>query len=385
MATKWLLLADFFFDSRTTRISKGEVTHPSYTYEARLLSAGHLDKSIPVPSGLYQGSDCSIEIAETDRGLRNFLASETPLRRLFELRLMPEGGSKAAYGAFGTFEIPNNGVEFLPGKLVVNGRDITWAWIEKPVPGLGNRTNFPWLAEGIDEFFFPILQGILESPDVTSPTGQQGVVKLPYMGVTQAGSPPVTVDRWALAQTPIVGCTAYRKKIDEGVFTLFSPSEYDIHEEEYTFNGITYDLSFLDCHTVQDPGTEIRVDAEGIWFRGEFGSMAAVGPSSPLAAIRNPVDFLINMLYGLLSNETRIPRYNIDSFDETRTILETVITSTSPPSPYLCDGAITESLTAGEFLGRFLRSFELDLFVNRYGELTVGITTEEDPDRPVFS
>lgn len=385
MATKGLVLASFYFDSRTTRISKGEVRHPSYTYEGRLISGGYIDKSISVPSGLYQGSEVVIEISETDRALRDFLCVETPLRRLSSLRLMPEGGSEAAYDDFGTFEILD--AEFEAGKCRVTGRDITWSWIDKPLPGLGNRTNFDYLMADVDEFFFPILQGLVQTTTLDSPGSFQGQVLLPRMGPTTAGSPPIFVDRWACCQTPIIGVTVYRKLPDEELFTVVpqnSPADWVITEEEHTIDGITYDLQFLDFFDPQPAGTQIRVDYEGIFFRGEFGSMPAV-QNSPLTPLRNPVDFLINILYALLANEPRLIRYNVDSFASVRTQLEGIITSTSPPSDYACDGAITEPITAREFLGRFLTSFELDLFVNRFGELTLSITTDEDPARPVFS
>ncbi len=367
---EWFILGRIYLDSGTEYEASRVVIAPSWTYEARVLSWGFVDRSIPVPSGLPQLGDCRIRLADTDRKFRDLLAHQTPRRRLIELRMVLEGESEADFDPFATFEIMD--AEFPAGAIEITGRDINFTWIDKRLPGLINRTNFPDLMDGIDEAFCPIIQGINIGEVGESPPIPQGCIPLPRM----------TLTRWAVAQHPIESVLAvYRRLPGEGAFTLQSASDYTVvTAAPQTFDGVEYTMTFLDFDVDQDDGAEVRIDAEGVNARGPFGSMPAVSGS----VLRNPIDFLINMLYAVTVAETRIPRFNVDSFDNVRTILETVIDG-SPAQPYYCDGCITEPITIREFLSQFLTSFELDLYVNRFAQIEVNITTETDPGRPVFS
>lgn len=368
----WFVLGKIYLDSGTEYEAKRQVIHPSYIYEGRVLEWGFVDRSIPVPTGLCQLGDCRIRLADTDRKFRDLLAHQTPRRRFIEMRLVQEGESEAAFDPFATFEIVD--AEFPAGSIEITGRDITFSWIDKPIPGLINRTNFT-LMDGVDEAFMPIIAGVLDAPSDASPPNPQGVLTLPRM----------TETRWGLAQHPILYVELCGKLPGDGEFTLIDPADYTVTEEPHTIDDIDYTLSFIDFGVPQDPGLEVRCRiVEGFYTRGAFGTMPAV-INSPLTALRNPIDLLINILYATLKSEERIPRFNVDSFAAIREAMETSVDTESPPQPYACDGAIDRPITVRDFLSWWSTSFEVDVFVNRYGEIDLAFTTATDPDRPLFS
>jgi len=370
---KWLVLGRLFFDSGTEYQAAREVIHPDYVYEGRVLTLGYVDKSIPVPSGLPQLGDCRIRIADTDRKFRDLLYNQTPRRRFLDLRLVREGFSESDQTPFATFEIFD--AEFGTGDVEFYGRDTTFAWIDKQIPGLINRTNFPDLLENIDEAFMPIIAGVLDFPSQSSPPNPQGVLTLPRM----------TLRRWGLAQHPILYVELCGQTDPAVEFALINQADYVITEEVHVIDGVSYTLSFIDFNSDQDLDLTVRCRiVEGFYTRGAFGSMPAV-INSPLTALRNPIDLLINILYVTLQTETRIAQFNVDSFADVRLLFESLIASESPAAPYACDGAIDRPITVRQFLEQFLTSFEMDLFVNREGLITVNLTTETDPDRPLFS
>lgn len=372
--TEWHTLCKIFLDSGTKYYSKKEVNHPVYVYEGRIKSFGFVDRSIPVPSGLPQLGDCRIQVIDTDMALRDVLAHETPRRRFIELRNVPEGGSESAHPPFATFEIYD--FELANGIVEISGRDVNFSWIDNVIPGLINRTNFPDLMPGIDEAFMPIIAGVLDAPDEGSPPNPQGVLTLPRM----------TLTRWGLAQHPILYVELCGRLTNEDLFTEIDPGDYTVTEEPHTIDGVDYTLSFIDFTVDQDPGLEVRCRiVEGFATRGAFGNMPAV-INSPLTALRNPVDAWINVVYGTLARETRIPRFNTDSFLEVHALFDSgLIDYVSPAAPYACDFAIDEPITIREFMSWWQTSFETDVYVNRYGEIEMNVTTVTDPDRPVFS
>lgn len=368
------ILGRVYLDTGTEYEASRVVVAPDWTYEGRVLEWGYVDRSIPVPSGIPQLGDCRIKLADTDRKFRDLVSTQTPRRRLIELRIVAEGESESAVDPFATFEIVD--MEFPAGAVEISGRDINFTWIDKPIPGLINRTNFPDLMDGVDEAFLPIIAGVLDAPSDASPPNPQGVLTLPRM----------TATRWGLAQHPIIFVDLCSRVANEDEFQQIDTADYVITEEPTTINGIGYTLSFVDFLVEQDPAMEVRCRfVEGFYTRGQFGDMPP-RQNSPLQALRNPIDLLINILYEVIQTEPRIPRFNTASFLAVQAIFDSgIITTESPADPYACDGAIVEPITVREFLAQFLTSFELDMYVNRFGEIEVNVTMEEDPDRPVFS
>lgn len=369
------ILGRIFLDSGTEYHSKRQIIHPSHVYQARVKQWGYVDRSIPVPTGLPQLGDCRIQLIDTDQYFRETIAHQTPRRRLLDLRLAVEGASESFYEPFATFEIVD--MEFPPGLVEVTGRDINFAWLDKEIVSPINRVNYPTLMAGVDEVFPPIIFGIIDAPgDASPPTLEtQGVITLPRM----------TLSRWALSQAPILNFDLAKRNVGDTEFSAVSSGDYTITESAVTFNGLDYTLEFIDFFSPQPMGMELRITrANGIWFRGAFGSMPAVS-NSPILPLRNPVDCLINMLYAILKAETRVPKFNIDSFASVRAQFESLNISASPVAPYFCDGAIVSPMTAREFISQWMTSFECDFYANRYGEMELNLTTGEDHDRPTFS
>jgi len=370
----YFILARIFLDSGTEYESDRQIVHPNYIYDARVLEFGYIDRDIPVPAGLPRLGDCRIKLADTDRKWRDSGAHQTFRRRFIDFRMVGEGESESASDVFATFEIYED--EWTADVVEIFGRDLNFAWIDNPIPGLINRANFPDLMEGVDEAFLPIVAGILDAPSDASPPNPQGVLTLPRM----------TLTRWGLAQHPIAYVELCGRIENEVEFALIEPSEYVITEEPHTINGVDYTLSFIDFVEERDSGQQVRCRIiEGFYTRGEFAGMPAV-QNSPLSGLRNPLDAWINVIYGVLRAETRIPRFNADSFTALRDKFNTsFVTSVSPAVGYSCDGAIDRPTTVRQFMADHQTSFEYDLFVNNRGEITVSATFDEDPDRVVFS
>ena len=70
---RWLAIGSIDLDDATEYIATGRTVHPSRTYEARVLSWGSIEKSIPVPSGMPQASQLRCRLADTDNAWRDKL------------------------------------------------------------------------------------------------------------------------------------------------------------------------------------------------------------------------------------------------------------------------------------------------------------------------
>lgn len=374
----WLVFCDLELDSGTEFLSGGPVAHPTRTYSARVLSFGYLDRSIPVPSGPPQISDAKIRLADTDRYIRDTLATQTPRRRLAKLKLVQEGASTASSPWFFVGYI----VDFDAGSgyCDLSLRDQSFAWLDEIIPSIGTRENFPELAEGVDSFFFPIITGIVVSPELSPMVNKQGVIPLPHIAY-DAG----IGDRWAVACHPIFDLVAvYRKLPDEGIFTVVDPSEFNVTLEARTIEGVDYNLTFLDFLAEQVAGTEIRADVQGIDFRGGWNGIAAIGydistspPTGTPVVLRNPIDFFINMTFLVLAKAGVAADFDGTRIAAVRTLFETL--------EYKCDGVILESMTCRSFLGRFLSDFNLDMFATVDGKIALNFTDTTDAGRPVFT
>jgi len=79
--------------------------------------------------------------------------------------------------------------------------------------------------------------------------------------------------------------------------------------------------------------------------------------------------------------------WDSDSIQETMNKMNTAIadsTESTGVAGFKCDGAITEAITVREWLGRFLASFDIDLFQKSDGRFAIDFTNDTDPLRPHF-
>lgn len=397
---KWVIVAELILDTGTERFSAERVRKlasespptEEVIYAGEVLQWGTIHKSIPYLPGLPQVSDAQIRIKDNYRRWRDLLSHQTPRRRIIRITILPAGGSLADYAPVFVGEVVN--VVFTPAAIEVSLRDRQFAWLEETIPAMGITALYPDLEPKDQGQFIPIIQGQVRSIE-ESPSLAQGVIPLPHLGVIPEPSPPESPpafrDRWAVAVHPVASVvTVYRREqvvndddMTRSEWFVVDPEEYEITtgyfaEEDNPFGRFEMTHTYLDFYEQQPEGTEIRADVDGIDFRGVWGDLPAVISSPPGGAIRNPIDFFINMTYLICWKAgISVTVFDTEEIGALREVFEDL--------GYYCDGAITQEMTAREWLERFLRDFHLDMFVNRRGLITLRYITDEDPDRPVYT
>lgn len=378
--SKHVILASIFLDSGTEYVSGGEV-HQSRTspltetriWEGRVQRWGTIERSISSPIGLPVISNAQIRLADTDFKLRNLLSHQTPRRRFLEIKVVEVGTSEGAVDPVYRSEIVDS--ELGPGWMDIFLKDRTFAWIDESIPNRITRTNFPDLAPGLSDSFFNFIFG----HNVSDPGNAQGVIPVPHIGFT-------TVDRYALAAHTVWDVIAiYRKAPGDAVFTVVDPSEFDVTVETTTIEGVTFDATYIDFLLEQDEGTEIQADVDGWDFRPAWGGLAELHGSDIGGPLRNPIDFFINITQYVLPKFGGEENFNTADIVALRILMETIITTGSGTLPYYCDGAIVQSLTGRELMGRFLPCFQFDLLQKKSGLISLNFTYTENVSRPVFS
>jgi len=396
---KWITVAELILDTGTERFSAERVRKVAsespptaeVIYSGTVLQWGSVHKSIPLLPGLPQISDAQIRIADNYRKWRDLLAKQTPRRRLIRLTVLPEGASLAAYTPIFVGEVVS--VVFTPAAIQVSLRDRMFAWLDEPIPAMAITSLYPDLAPKDQGQFIPIIQGQVRSVE-TSPSTAEGVIPLPHIGFTPEesppASPPASRDRYAVAVHPVSSVVAiYRREQivnDDDMATsewvVVDPAEYEITtgffaEDDNPFGRFEMTHTYLDFYGQQPEGTEIRADVDGIDFRGIWGDLPEAEASPPGGALRNPIDFFIGMTYLICQKAgISVNVFDTDEIGALREVFEGL--------GLYCDGAITEEITARDFLAKFLRDFHLDMFVNRRGLITLRYVTEESPTRTVY-
>lgn len=376
----FIVVARVYLDSGTVNVSKAAVQHPTWVYEARVHRWGLIDRSIPAPSGIPQSSDAKVRLIDTDKRFKDVMSGETPRRRFMHIKLLEEGQSESNTEPLFIGEIDDN-VTFGPGYVDVTLKDRTFAWIDEEIPSFINRENFPNLAEGVDDEFFPIINGHCVSP-VDNP---QGVIPLPHIGWDSAVG-----DRWGLAVHPVEDVVAiYRKLPDEGVFTVVDPSEFNVNIElnRHFVEAPTIDFTptYVDFIAEQPAGTQIRADVDGINLRGGWEGLP---PALTFQENRNPINFFINMIFFIFAKAgTSSSVWDVSSIETVLNKFAGIIPDSSSSTGFLgfkCDGALVEPCTVREFLGRFLGCFGIDMYQKSNGKIAIAYVDAEDVTRPVF-
>jgi hypothetical protein len=376
MSNKFVVLARFFLDTGTEYISNVPVNHPNWIYEGRVLKWGSIERSIPSPIGLPRVSDAQIRVADTDRKYRGLLATQTARRRFVELKVLEEGTSEAATEPIYRGEVVNT--SFGPGYVEIDMRDVTFSWIDEQMPNVINRANYPFLAEGLDEAFFPIVNGECTSPD----DNPQGVIALPHIGFSLS-----TGDRYAATFHELEDIAIYKREPGQGLFSPVNPADYNVTVESQTF--IEYptlgavNVTYVDFLAELPEGTEVRADIWGINFRGAWNGIPT---AATFEENRNPINFFINMIFLIMLKAGQSDSiWEVSTIEAVLNKFETILPSASGGSRFLCDGAITKAQTVREWLGNFLVNFEIDFFQQKNGKIAIAYVEDTNPYRHVFT
>lgn len=215
----------------------------------------------------------------------------------------------------------------------------------------------------------------------------QGALQLPHIGFAAGIG-----DRWGASTAGLWNVLAiYRKQPGESIFTPVDPGEFDVTVQarefyEYPDQEFSF-CTFIDFLVEQPEGTEIRMDADGAYYRGAFGAMPAVGyaPGEGLTdpgPLRNPVDGMLLMREWVFPKAGTAASFDITALAALRVKFRDG-GATMPA--LLCDAAVAESLTPRELLGRFHSSFQTDFFETKAGLLTMVRIDDTDEGRPVLT
>ncbi len=405
-----LFLLDIELKSGTERVSSREVRAPSVTYESFVVSWGTFESEIPSPAGMPIVSDAKFKLAESQsRKWRDLFSHQTPRRRkvilwaLFEGESLefrqPDASPPEVRTPFFTGEIVS--AVFNPDRSIdITCRDMTYAWIDEQIPAMITRDIYPGLLERYEGQFLPIVAGEarttvsslpspLSSPPDVAPINKRGQIALPRMGWNSE-----TGDRWGVAAHPCVRIVVYRKS--ELVVDGATTEEWEhVSEGEYqeriipvnAFN-LSMDHHVIDFYVEQPDDTELRADIDGIGYRGAWGTLGAIGDplgsppsgttSPPAAALRNPIDFFINMTYFVMAKAgVSTDMFDMDDIAALRAKFEDL--------GILCDGAIVTPITCREWLTQFLTSFDVDMWTRRNGKISLNYTDEENTGRPIYT
>lgn len=377
---RWYVIARYFLDSGTELHSTTDLSYPDNSplpyYEGRVLNWGLIDRSVPIPAGLPQIGDARIRIADTDRTWRDLLSKQTPRRRTVEILLINADQPISDFPPVYTGQVID--AQFGLAYVDIFLRDITFAWLDEDIPALITREFFPSLPEESEGGFLPIVVGVNRSPDLNP----QGVIPAPHMYFSGNVSPDEGFgDRYGAAAHPVWDVTAvYRKLPGEAVFTVVNPAEFNITEGSFEAFGLTLNPTFIDFLLEQPTGTEIRTDIDGYDFRGAFGSLTPLDGSSlsPGGPLRNPGDFFISMIFFIMAKAGGSASFEAEEIVAVRNRFEEIL------ADVYCDGAITEVTKTRDFLAQFLSSFEMDMYQNRHGLITLAYTEQPTPsDAPI--
>lgn len=329
-----------------------------YVYSPRMVKDGwgSIDRSIPCPPGLFQSGDAEVLIEDTGSTVRGWLDVNTPFRRIAAIKVDDLNSDTPASPVF-TGEI--TGAEFPPAAVQLKLRDTVAAWMNRPLPGLINRDTFENLPDGVNSIFAKRIFGTLASYSATHVT-PQGVIDCPFVD---------TFNDWYLVG---VDCgqggecgitTAYRKRPGDDYFVALSGGAWSKTTVTVDIgDGLTYTVTLIEMTLQQEDGAQIRADVTGMDYRPAFGIDPgdAYYLTAASGSLRNPVDALINLS---LEFESRMERYNIQSFVETR--------NRCAGLNYYCDGALDKEMSAGAALAAIQSDFGIDLYVDHNGLITV--------------
>lgn len=376
----WAPFAQLLLDGSEAYWADYPWTQGSVSFDARVVQWDRIERSIPAQAGMAQHSNTRIRLADEDRGIRDLMGSYVFRRRTCKIYLATQGGPDILdTEPIFTGEVLR--VRFGEAWVELELRDNLYGWMDEEFPALITPdvfTTFPITGP----VFAPVLQGHLVAAD------GQGCVRLNHIGVM--GDPPA-YDRWVVACHEVWDVIAvYKRSPSEGQFSLVDPADYNVVTETATVYGIVITFTFLDFIGIAespptwfDDGTEVSIDVDGIDARGAWGPLPAVSG----AVQRNPIDFYINMTFFFLAKQGRSDTSEIFDTDGIAFLRERC--EPTGDNYILCDGAILAPITARQFHGQFLTSFEMYIhqqqgLFNNPGTITLGLLSDSGTG-PTFS
>jgi len=358
-----LLLVTSYLDTGPERLSDMPVQHPSWDYRPEILKWGTIKTEIPIPPGPPIVDQAEIEFADAPdedgvQHARQILDERTQIRRKIEFKIGFDGGKEHL------FPIPFIGEHippaiFPPDRVRLKARAFWNRLLNRPIPIIGTRRNFPNLPEGVDEFDFPIVFG----PHVSPVDNPQGVFRLQLCDTE--------TNDYAANQTISNAITAvYRRLAGESLATLVDPSEYLHLTSLRTIGPVTYAFTFVRMLATQAEGTEIFADIDGMGSSGPIFSIPAIPyPTS----ITNPVLHAYNLMYYLSLLEPEL-QWDGPSVVAAYEFFETLAL------PFA--GSVTKrGLTFGNVLTWIMSTAQFWVFPNDHGKLEIQVFDEPPSDR----
>lgn len=370
-------LLNLYLADGNRHLAQKTISFNGVQFSKRVSGFGSIDKSIPYPSGLIHSSDATIELPDVDGTIRAWFDNYSPFRRMGEVIFEFEQNADVDEG---DLELPITNFEetsepltepvwkpiftgeiydfdFPPGKAVIKLASITNSWLDRPIPMLATRDNFPNLPNDIEAKFANIIFGRVESDTNISLADRQGVIPCPFVDTN--------LNRFLVARhTCYEIIRVYRKEPLDKVYTIVAGEDYSVIVEDMEINGIIYQMTYIQFLHKQHDGTLVSVDASGINYRWNFDIN---GQES--GEVRNAAECVINLLYYLSLDEIRIDLFDRDWFIDTIRRCETL--------GYFADGCLSEQVTGGVAVSMLLSDFLMDLSHTKNGKLKIHLYDEE--------
>lgn len=383
--SRWMVLAQLLLDSGLEYLAIRDVALLGRTYDGRVQRWGRVEWSLAPLTGMPQTGDATFRIADTDYRWRDLAARQALRGRTIRLKFVRADDSADNYLPFFTGEIVS--VASGPGYVEITARDMSWSWMDETIPPLLTAANFPYILAESDGAFAKIVIGTVDDSSPTgTPTGaeQQGAIALTHIGVVGA------VDRYGAFRHRIFDISIYRRTTAGGeAFFPVDPAEYTVSVVNLVVDGYTYEMTFVDFLAVQESGTQIRANVEGLYFRPAVGDLPAEGydpilnPGATPGVLRNPVDGFLNLMRLEFRKATL---FAIDRIAAVRSLFNNIeLLSSGFTSHYEAAGVVEDEQTARALLGRYLPCFNLDMYHNRSGEIALNFTNKDPEPAPLFS
>jgi len=395
--SKPLILLNLYLDQDgggTQNLARKDITFHEVDFTGRVLSFGIVDRGVANPPGMLTIDDAEVEIEDVDGQIREWFSLVTPFKRIGEIvidfegndnqlsdRQLPVPGWEQSFTSNSnlndpywtplfTGEVIPGGVKFSPGKVTIRLREVATLWLNREIPKLIIRDNFPNLPddanEGATDYTAPIIFGIMQSYTQTN-VEPQGVIKCHLIDTKNNY---YCVARHECAQVYSV----YRRRQNDARFKIVSNTEYEVITVHYTINGVNYPFTIIHFFKQQDDGTFIQAEVNGIPYRFDFDTHLQITGITQ----RNPIYSLMNLIYYLVQTEVNPQRFSGDLWKAAAAVADEKL--------LYMDGAITDTMTVGAAISKICQDFLIDFFqtnqdvmgVSFYDPAGTGVTVPVD-------